>query len=205
MTLPGTRLFHLHYHVPDVEYAERVLAENGLPLHAKFGSVDDEMVALQPDEDPPDGFRLRLQDSQRGYANVTLTSGKDVRFDHLGLVTSEFESIVRRAEDADWTVRGIDDPRTFLVTPWRFRIEVHPEDGRVVDSLGSWNDCRFGEAVLAVPEPEAVRDGIRSVVGRIHGLAVRERRHDRPHVPRATLTGDARADGLTIHAASLTR
>lgn len=202
MTIPDTRLFHLHYHVPDVEYAERVLADEGLPLHAKFGSVDDEIIAVEAGEEPPAGFQFRLQDSQRGYANITLTSGKDVQFDHLGLVTASFDSIIQRATDAGWTVQGVDDPRTFLITPWGFRIEVHPEDGRVVDSLGSWEECRFEDVVLTVPESEQVKAGISEVIGHIQGLNIREER-GQPHVPRATMNGQACSDELTIRAASL--
>lgn len=101
MDMQGTRPFHLHYHVPDVEYAEQVLTDIGLPLRARFGTVDGEMVAVEAGEQSPDGFRFRLQDAQRGYANVTLTSGKEVQFDHFGVVTS---SARRFASDVSFRV-----------------------------------------------------------------------------------------------------
>lgn len=197
-----TRLFHLHYHVPDIRYAERVLADKGMPLRAKFGSINDEMTAVEPGEDPPADFRFRLQDSQRGYANITLTPGKSIRFDHFGIVTTEFDSIIQRANDADWPVRGIDEPRTFLITPWGFRVEIHPEDGRVVESLGSWEECRFEEVVLTLPDPQEAAEGINTVIGHIPGFRVREAK-GRPHVPQISLGGQALLGEPTLRAASL--
>ena len=202
MTLPDTRLFHLHYHVPDVKYAESVLADKGLPLRAKFGAVDDEIIAVEAGEEPPERFQFRLQDSQRGYANITLTSGTRVQFDHFGVVTATFDSIIQRAREANWPVHGVEAPRTFLITPWEFRIELHPENGRVVDSLGSWNECRFEDVVLTVPDAEEVRAGLDEVIGHIQDLSVREER-GRPHIPRATLNGHLCPDVATIRAASL--
>lgn len=202
MDMPDTRLFHLHYHVPDVEYAEQVLADNGLPLRARFGSVDGETVAVEPGEEPPEGFRLRLQDAQRGYASVTLTRGKHVQFDHLGIVTSAFDVIIERAKKADWTVQGVDGPRTFLIPPWGFRIEVHPEDGRIATTLGSWEESRFENVVLTVPSPSEVEDGLQSVLGHISGVSIRKG-ESQPHVPKATLGGQAFPGGLTIRASTL--
>lgn len=200
MTPPETRLFHLHYHVPDVDHAERVLAEKGLPLHARFGWVDDEMVALGPADEIPEGFRFRLQDSQRGYANVTLTSGKRMQFDHLGIYTTEFESVIDSAEEAGWNVHGIEEPRTFLITPWKFRIEVHREGDRVEDSLGSWEDAHFSEIILTVSNADAVREGLTTVIGDIPGLVVHEEPRGPPHVPQATVSGTVFPEERTIEA-----
>lgn len=201
MDMQGTRPFHLHYHVPDVEYAEQVLTDIGLPLRARFGTVDGEMVAVEAGEQSPDGFRFRLQDAQRGYANVTLTSGKEVQFDHFGVVTSSFDEVVQRAMEADWTVQGVDEPRTFLVTPWSFRIEIHPDDGRIANGLGSWEESRFEDIVLAVPAPREVRQELRKIVG-VTRVTVRKR-EGRPHVPQATLDGNAFAGETTLQSASL--
>lgn len=195
-----TRLFHLHYHVPDIDYAERVLSEQGLPLHTKLGLVDGEMVTFQPDEKIPEEVRFRLQDSQRGYANVTLTAGKRVQFEHIGIITTKFDSILNRAEEAGWYIHGLDKLRTFLTTPWGFRIEIHPEGNQVEESLGSWEDARFAEIVLTVSDAEAVRKGINSVIGSIPGLTIRNKTHERPQVPQATLTGREFPEEQTIQA-----
>ncbi|MFC4440463.1 MULTISPECIES: hypothetical protein [Natrialbaceae] len=203
MDIPDTRLFHLHYHVPDIKYAEQVLADNGLPLRARFGSVNGETVVVKPREKPPEGFQFRLQDAQRGEANVTLTRGKRVQFDHFGIVTSAFDVIIERAKKADWTVQGVEGPRTFLIPPWGFRIEVHPEDGRITNSLGSWEESRFENVVLTVPSPSEVEEGLQSVLGLVSGVSIRKE-EDRPHVPQATLGGQAFPGGLTIRASTLT-
>lgn len=204
MTTAVTRLFHLHYHVPDLGFAEQVLAEHGLPPHAKYGSVDDEPVSLEPGENPPEGFDFKLQDAQRGYANVTITPGKDVRFDHIGLVSPAFESIVERAKDAEWQVHGVDTPRTFLITPWGFRIEIHPEDGIIADSLGSWEECRFDPLTLAVHEPAEVAEELQHVVGTISEIEIQQA-EDRPDVPEVTLRGQAFREDVTLEATALAR
>lgn len=197
-----SRLFHLHYHVPDVEYAEQVLAEKGLPLRAKFGVVDGESIAVKPGESPPNGFQFRLQDAQRGYANVTLTRGNRVQFDHFGVVTSEFEEVIDRASDAGWTVQGHNDRRTFLITPWRFRIEVHPAAGRIEKSLGARDEGRFEAFVLSVPTPSEVSEELQYVLGELSELSV-QKVEGRPDIPQATMVGEAFPNGVTIQAASL--
>lgn len=202
MTAASPRLFHLHYHVPDIRYAERVLAEHGLPLHARYGSVDDEPISLAPDEDPPKGFDFKLQDAQRGYANITLTPGKDVRFDHLGLVSPEFETVVERASDVEWQIQGVDSPRTFLITPWGFRVEIHPDDGFIAETLGSWEECGFDTVTLAVKNPDEVKKGLQDVVGTVSEVEIQQG-EDRPHVPQVTLHGHAFRDEVTLEAASL--
>lgn len=202
MTAASSRLFHLHYHVPDIGYAEQVLADHGLPLHARYGSVDDEPISLAPGETAPDDFEFKLQDSQRGYANVTLTPGKDVRFDHFGLVSPAFDAIVQRAESAGWEVQGVDSPRTFLITPWGFRIELHPVDGIVVGSLGSREECRFGTLTLAVQNPDEVEEVLQEVVGTVSEVAI-QRTSDRPHVPQVTFRGEVFSDEVTLEAGAL--
>lgn len=202
MTLHDTRPFHLHYHVPDVAYAQEVLRNRGLPLRAVFGVVDGDTIALEPGEEPPEGFRFRLQDAQRGYANVTLTRGKQLQFVHVGIVSAHYDRILERAREADWTIHGEESPRTFLITPWGFRIELHPADGRIADSLGSWEQCRFESLVLCVASPSDVHAGIRGVVGDIPGLEVGNGRES-PHVPRATLAGEAFPEEVTVEASSL--
>lgn len=205
MPPPETRLYHLHYHVPDVDYAGHVLSEQGLPLHNTFGLGDGEMISLQPDTAIPEEIRFRLYVSQRGYANVTLIPGKHVQFEHLGIITTKFDSIIARAEAAGWYIHGLEKPRTFLNTPWGFRIELHPEGTRIEESLGSWDNARFAEAVLTVSEPEAVEEGIDSVIGDVPSLTIRDQQGSRPHVPQATLTGSEFADRQTIHAELLER
>lgn len=172
--IPATRLFHLHYNVPNVRGAERRLADFGLPLHQRFGQVRGESVAFDPDGRIPDGFRLRLQTHQRGYANVTLAPGRELRFDHLELRTAEFDSVVGRAESRGWSVRDPDGRRPFVMTPWGFRVEVHRDGSAVESELGDRDEAHLSAVDLRAPNPDAVRDGLRDVFGGVPGLAVRD-------------------------------
>lgn len=205
MVPPKTRLFHLHYHVPDIDHAERVLSDSGIPFHRRYGWVDDRFLTLREGEEIPEGFRLHLQDSQRGYANITLTPGKQVQFDHLGVYTRQFDGVITRAEEAGWHIHRPNQPRTFLVTPWGFRIELHAEGDEVEASLGSWEEAHFDEVVLTVPNPGAVQDGIDGVIGEIAGLVVQKSQDDKPEVPQATIIGSAFPASRTIQAGMLER
>lgn len=204
MVQSDTRLFHLHYHVTDVERAERVLADVGLPPNRRYGRVDGEAVALDPDEPTPAGFRLRLQDSQRGHVNVTIAPAPARRFDHLGVVTADVETVVGRAESRDgWSTHDRDGRRTFLATPWGFRVELQPADGDVANGLGRWETVRFETVVLAVPVDvvDQVREGLREVLGPVSGLDVASGAPEHVDVPTARLAGEAFPDERTLEAA----
>lgn len=172
MEPPTTRLFHLHYNVPDVTRAERALANHGIPLRQRFGQVRGEAVALDPGESEPEGFRLRLQTHQRGYANVTLAPGRKLRFDHLGLCTAEFDATLDRAKERGWSVRDPGGRRPFVMTPWGFRVELHRDGSDVESSLGDWHEAHLSAVELHVPNPDEVRDGLGEVFGDVPGLSV---------------------------------
>ncbi|GAA0197826.1 hypothetical protein ACFFQF_14700 [Haladaptatus pallidirubidus] len=199
-----TRLFHLHFNTPDVSGAENRLAVRGLPLYRRFGRVDGEFRALEADDPVPDEFRLRLQDAERGYANVTLAPGRRPHFDHLGLCTSEFDAICDRAEDAGWSVRDRDGRRTFVMTPWEFRVELHPDGSEVEIDLGSWDDAHFGTVELVIPndnedennEDETAAHEFAAVFGDVPGLEIRA--GEDVWVPRFRLVGSAFSDEIQI-------
>lgn len=202
MEPPQTRLFHLHYNVPDVPLAERALAELGVPLRRRFGRVRGEQVALDPGESEPEDFRLRLQTHQRGYANFTLAPGRDLRFDHLGFCTSEFEAVVGRAKRRGWSVRNAEGHRrTFAMTPWGFRVELHRDGSAVESSLGDWDRAHLSAVELHVRDPDEVREGLDAVFGDVPGVAVEEG-DGRAFVPRFRFGGDA-LGGTTFEATAL--
>ncbi|WP_266077623.1 hypothetical protein [Haladaptatus caseinilyticus] len=190
-----TRLFHLHFNTPDVRGAERRLANCGLPLNNRFGYVDGEFHALDADDRVPENFRLRLQDAERGYANITLAPGQRPHFDHLGLCTSAFDVICNRAEDAGWSVRDRDGRRTFIMTPWRFRVELQPYGSDVEDALGAWDDAHFETVELTIPttdEDENATHEFESVFGDVPGVMIRQ--GDDAWIPRFRLAGSAFSD-----------
>ncbi|WP_049970298.1 hypothetical protein [Haladaptatus cibarius] len=191
-----TRLFHLHFNTPDVGRAERRLSEVGLPLNHRFGHIDGESHALDADEPIPEDFRLRLQDAERGYANVTVAPGQKPHFDHLGLCTCEFDAICDRAENTGWSVRDRDGRRTFVMTPWGFRVELHPDGSAVEESLGSWDDAHFEAVELTISESdgdETASEKFRLIFGGVPGLEIRDR--EDVWIPRFRLAGDAFSDG----------
>ncbi|ELZ91531.1 hypothetical protein C440_14494 [Haloferax mucosum ATCC BAA-1512] len=183
-------IFHLHYHVPDVDTAATALELHGIDPVARFGSVDGDSRALSPADAVPDGFRLRLQTNRGGAVDVTLTPGPHVAFDHLGVVVADLPAVVSRATERGWSVTE-NERRTFLVTPWEFRIELQSADSDVVSELGPADDCRFESVSLVVADDirEAVETGIRAVVGEVSTLRVRSSPNADPAVREATLTG----------------
>ncbi|WP_227354295.1 hypothetical protein [Haladaptatus salinisoli] len=193
--IPPTRLFHLHFNTPDVSGAERRLAERGLPLYRRFGRVDGEFRALDADDPVPDDFRLRLQNAQRGYVNVTLAPGRRPRFDHLGLCTTAFDALCDRATERGWSVRDRDGRRTFVMTPWRFRVELHPDGSDVETDLGPWEVAHFERVELTLPDSDA-DDEFRAVFGDVPGIRIR--RGDDVGAPRFHLAGSAFRDGTQV-------
>lgn len=198
----STRLFHVHYQVPDLRHAEAVLEAGGLAPHRRYGHIGGTSRSLRADEPTPEGFRLRLQDAQCGSANVTIAPGPRLEFDHVGVVTTEFDAILARARDREWYVNE-DDHRTFLHAPWEFRVEIQSNDGAVASSLGPESAGRFASVVLAVPRPEPVRAGLDAVLGDVPSFSVERSRSDRPTVTRMTLAGDAVPADRPIHARNL--
>ncbi len=190
-----TRLFHLHLNTPDVSRAETELDANGLSAYRRFGQVDGEFHVLDSADPIPDGFRLRLQNAQRGYVNVTIAPGRKPHFDHLGLCTAEFDAICDRAEEAGWSVRDRDGRRTFVMTPWGFRVELHPDGSDVEADLGSWDDAHFERVELIVPDAGADEE-FRAVFGAVPGLVFRE--GDEVGVPAFELGGTAFPGGKTV-------
>ncbi|WP_411968248.1 hypothetical protein [Haloferax sp. YSSS75] len=166
-------LFHLHYHVPDVEYAAAALSAYGIEPVARFGTADGESVSLAADETPPDGFTLRLQTNRGGTADVTLTPGPRLAFDHFGVVVDDVSAVVERARQRDWGVTE-NERRTFLVTPWGFRIELQQATSDLVSELGDPADCRFTEVILAAPVEarDSISRTIRDVVGDVTNFRV---------------------------------
>lgn len=203
MNRPSPRLFHLHFNTPDVDAVETALSDAGFPLHRRFGRIDDDFVALTPDDPIPSGWRFHLETLQRGYVNVTLGRGTRFRFDHLGLYTRGFDAAIDRAEHTGWPVRDPEGRRPFVMTPWRFRIEIHPEGDDVERELGDWSTAHLEEVTLVVSDGGGVRRGLETVIGSVPGLMIRSGDVDRARVTSFTVVGDAFPDAVTVDVPSL--
>lgn len=196
-------VFHLHYHVPDVEFAASRLSAHGIEPTTRFGSVHGESLAVPADEPAPDSFTLRLQTNRGGVADVTLTPAPRLAFDHVGVVVDDVSAVVERARGRDWPVTQ-NERRTFLATPWGFRIELQSPESDLVSELGPASDCRFAEVSLAVPVEarDRVSRGIRSVVGDVRNLRIAPVRGSDSAVREALLAG-ARVEDPRFEMASL--
>ncbi|RRJ32331.1 VOC family protein [Halocatena pleomorpha] len=164
-------LFHLHFNTPDVTVAAERLADAGLQLQRRFGSVRGDSIALGPDDRTPDDFRLKLQTHQYGAVNITLAPGQQPRFDHFGLQVADIDEVCANAESRGWSVRS-NDRRTFVMTPWGFRVEIHPTAGDVVAELDESAVARLDNVVLRVPAVSPVRKAFKDVFESVPELRI---------------------------------
>ncbi|MFQ3544523.1 hypothetical protein Q7A53_10570 [Halobacillus rhizosphaerae] len=68
---------------------------------------------------------FRIIEMVNGQTNLTFGHGTQDRFDHIGILLreTEYKRIVENAEALNWKVSE-GERRTFISTPWRFRIEL---------------------------------------------------------------------------------
>lgn len=207
MDHPSPRLFHLHFHVADVSRAEQVFGAAGLDLYRQYSRIDGEIRGFDADEDLPDEGTFYLAEFQRGYANVAITRGPELRFDHFGVYVDDVGTVVDRGIDEGWSVPDPESDHPFLVTPWDFRIELHGVGEPAEQSLGAWRTAHFDAVELVVPGADvvAVRAGIGEVVGAISGLGITGDEVDRPTVSTVRLAGEAFPSLQTIWIDALSR
>ncbi|ELZ06924.1 hypothetical protein [Natrialba aegyptia] len=173
--MDGPTLFHLHFNTPDVESAAERLEREGLPCTRRFGTVRGENRSFGPEDDVPDEFRFKLQVHRRGNVDITLAPGKRPRIDHLGLRSSDFDGALERARARGSSVRQ-NSRRTFVMTPWTFRMELHPraDEDRGAAERSESDDTvyRIEDALLSVPDADAVRTYFDTVFGAVPQLAI---------------------------------
>lgn len=164
-------LFHLHFNTPDIVGAADRLARAGVRLQRRFGSVRGDSIALAPDDRTPDNFRLKLQVHQYGAVNITLAPGQQPRFDHVGLHVADIEDICSRAESHGWSVRS-NERRTFVMTPWGFRVEIHPATADVVAELGEPTVAHLENVALVLSGATTARESLEEVFGPLSELQI---------------------------------
>ncbi|MEH7097992.1 hypothetical protein [Neobacillus vireti] len=134
-------LFHYHFWTPYVEETEKFYIENGFRVSQRLGKHYGEFKLFNPpliwDDFREKNVIFRIIEVRKGAVNITFGSGKKVLFDHIGFLVTEGEisEICGNAEKMNWVVdRG--DRRTFITTPYNFRIELQGN----IDAIDSLNN-----------------------------------------------------------------
>lgn len=132
-------LFHFHFWTPYLEETEKFYVENGFRVTLRMGKYEGEFQSFNPpltwDDFRQHNILFRIIEVRKGAINLTFGYGRRVIFDHIGFLVSEekLNGICDNAEKMHWPVdRG--DRRTFLTTPFKFRIELQANMD-AVDSL----------------------------------------------------------------------
>ncbi|WP_175991516.1 hypothetical protein [Bacillus sp. Marseille-Q1617] len=123
------KLFHYHYWTDKVKEMEHFYQQLGFETVLRVGRLDGEMQTFNPpltwDDFKGKEIAFRIIEMVKGQTNMTFGQGKRDRFDHIGVMVNEeeYSGIIDRAAELDWTVNE-GERRTFISTPWKFRIEL---------------------------------------------------------------------------------
>ncbi|APH03291.1 hypothetical protein [Bacillus weihaiensis] len=142
-------LFHYHFWTPYLEETEEFYRQQGFEVTQRIGKLDGTFQSFNPpltwDDFRHQNILFRIIECQKGKVNVTLGYGKKVVFDHLGFYVSEDEKvgICQRAEMFKWKVES-NDRRTFISTPYQFRIELQTHEDAIYDMESDFHLLRVG-------------------------------------------------------------
>jgi hypothetical protein len=130
------QLFHYHWWTDNPEKMETFYQQSGFETTVRVGRHNGEMHTFNPPLNWEDfrgkDIRFRIIEMVNGQTNLTFGHGKKDMFDHIGfLVTeTEYSEVLERAGELQWNVNE-GERRTFISTPWKFRIELQKR-GEVV-------------------------------------------------------------------------
>lgn len=149
------KLFHYHHWTDQVEEMERFYTSCGFRVTQRVGKANGVFSHF----DPPlawDDFRgqrvlFRIIEVVLGSINVTFGFGKGTQFDHLGYLVDETEhvAICERAGHLGWETE-IKDRRTFIYTPYSFKIELQ----RRMDVVDRDGDCEIAHVLMETAHDE---------------------------------------------------
>lgn len=133
-------LFHYHFWTPFVEETEKFYVENGFVISQRIGRYEGDFQSFNPplkwDDFREKNIIFRIIEARKGTINITFGYGKKIMFDHIGFFVSEKEQmkICENADKLNWKVdKG--ERRTFITTPYNFRIELQTNE----DAVDSFN------------------------------------------------------------------
>ncbi|PRX40394.1 hypothetical protein CLV97_11483 [Planifilum fimeticola] len=112
------RLFHYHFWTDKAEAMERFYRSRKFRTALRNPPLDWEDFRHR-------GIRFRIIEMIRSHVNVTFGYGTRDRLDHLGMLVDEEEhdAVASRARQSGMQVEE-SDARTFVRTPWGFRLEL---------------------------------------------------------------------------------
>ncbi|XXM73175.1 hypothetical protein ACQ0QQ_04545 [Lysinibacillus sphaericus] len=129
-------LYHYHHWTPKVKDLEDYYQQLGFKTISRVGRLDGKMQPFNPpltwDDFKGEEIIFRIIEMVKGHTNVTFGQVNRDIFDHIGVLVSEeeYSRIVVRAGELDWAVNE-GERRTFISTPWKFRIELQRRSGVV--------------------------------------------------------------------------
>lgn len=129
-------LFHYHFWTPFVEETEEFYKANGFYVSQRIGRYHDDFQSFNPPQ-TWENFRdknilFRIIEMKKGAINITFGFGKKVKFDHIGFLLSDNDNrkIIDSAKQMHLNVQ-INERRTFIGTPYGFRIELQTHHNAV--------------------------------------------------------------------------
>lgn len=133
-------LFHYHWWTNDVEQMEQFYEQLGFEVFLRAAKVDGEMKKFNPpltwDDFRNEEIKFRTIEMRNGRTNITFGNGKKNIFDHIGFLVNldEYQSLIRNARSLKWTIDE-GEKRTFVMTPWKFRIELQTNSDYVMEDM----------------------------------------------------------------------
>lgn len=123
------KCFHYHWWTDKVEEMEAWYRGIGFETRQRIGRANGVMRDFNPPLEWAD-FRqeevqFRIIEMMQGQVNITFGQGKRDRFDHIGFLVNDLEhdEVLKNAALLGWRVDE-GGRRTFISTPWRFRVEL---------------------------------------------------------------------------------
>ncbi|WP_251551095.1 hypothetical protein [Neobacillus muris] len=132
-------LFHYHFWTPFVEETEKFYVDHGFRISQRIGKYQGDFQTFNPplkwDDFREKKILFRIIEARKGAINITFGYGKRISFDHIGFLVSKTEQseICENAAKMNWVVDQ-GERRTFIATPYHFRIELQTNKD-AVDSL----------------------------------------------------------------------
>ncbi|MEW4306043.1 hypothetical protein [Rossellomorea marisflavi] len=123
------KCFHYHWWTDKVEEMEAWYRGIGFETRQRIGRANGEMREFNPplewEDFRQEDVRFRIIEMVQGRMNITFGQGKRDRFDHIGFLVDDLEhdKVLKNAALLGWRVDE-GERRTFISTPWRFRVEL---------------------------------------------------------------------------------